>query len=70
MKKLVKIGKRTFFKMHKLRIYVKFKKYFEVEPYILSFMNRKRRSYLAQFRSGILALQIDVGRWPNKNVEE
>ncbi len=52
------------------RTYVKFKKRFEVEPYILSFMNRKRRSHLAQFRSGILPLQIEVGRWANKNVED
>ncbi len=60
----------NIFKIPKLRIYVKFKKRFEVEPYILSFMNHKIRSYLAQFRSGILPLQIEVGRWANKNVEE
>ncbi len=52
--------------MPKLRTYVTFKKHSEVEPYILSFMSRKRRSYLAQFRSGILPLQIEVGRWANK----
>ncbi len=56
--------------MHKLRTYVKFKKYFEVESFILSFMSRKRRSYLTEFRSGIMSLQIEVGRWANKNVEE
>ncbi len=66
---ICKNWKGNIFKMSKLRTYVKFKKRFEVEPYILSFMNHKR-SYLAQFRSGILPLQIEVGRWANKNVEE
>ena len=54
----------------KLRTYVTFKKTFEVEPYVLSFMGRRRRSYLAQFRCGILPLQIEVGRWSNKNEED
>ncbi len=49
---------------------LKFKKHFEVEHYILSFISRKRRPYPAQFRSGILPLQVEVGRLPNKNVEE
>ncbi len=56
--------------MPKLRTYVKFKKYFEVEPYILLLMSCKRRSYLAQFISGILQLQNDIGWWANKNAEE
>ncbi len=43
--------------MSKLRTYIKFKKVFEVEPYVLSFMGRKRRSYLAQLRTGTLPLQ-------------
>ncbi len=54
----------------KLRTYVKFEKHFEVEPYIFSFMSCKRRSYLAQFRSGIQRLQIEVGMQANTNVEE
>ncbi len=68
--KTCKNWEENIFKMPKVRIYVKFKQRFEVEPYILSFMNRKTRSYLVQFRSGILPLQIEVGRWANKNVEE
>ncbi len=36
---------------------------YEVEPYALSFMNRKHRSYLAQYRCGILQLSIETGRW-------
>ncbi len=33
-------------------------------------MSCKRRSYLAQVRSGILPTQIEVGRLANKNIEE
>ncbi len=56
--------------MPKLRTYIKFKNVFEVEPYVLSFMSRQRRSYLAQIRNGILPLQLEVGRWINKSIEE
>ncbi len=54
----------------KLRTYITYKKAFIVEPYVLSFMNRKKRSYLAQYRSGILPLEVETGRWINKPVEE
>ncbi len=54
----------------KLRTYVTFKDTYEVEPYVLSFMNTKCRSYLAQCRCGILPLEIETGRWQNKPVEE
>ncbi len=33
-------------------------------------MSRQCRSYLAQLRNGILPLQLEVGRWINKAVEE
>ncbi len=56
--------------MPKLRTYIKFKKIFEVEPYVLSFMSRQRRSYLAQLRNGILPLQLQGGKWTKKAVEE
>ncbi len=56
--------------MPKLRTYITFKKVFEVEPYVLSFMGRQSRSYLAQLRNGILPLQLEVGRWINKAIEE
>ncbi len=56
--------------MPKLRTYIKFKNVFEVQPYVLSFMGRERRSYLAQLRNGILPLQLEVGRWTNKAVDE
>ncbi len=49
----------------KLRTYVTFKDTYEVEPYALSFMNRKHAC-----RCGILPLEIETGRWQNKPVEE
>ncbi len=58
----------NIFKIPKLRTYVKFKKHFEVEPYILLFMSHKRRSYLDHFRNGIFPLQIEVGRWANTTI--
>ncbi len=33
-------------------------------------MSRQHRSYLAQFRNGILPLQLEAGRWTNIAVEE
>ncbi len=39
-------------------------------PMLSSFMNRKHRSYLAQYRCGILQLEMETGRWQNKTVEE
>ncbi len=56
--------------MPKLRTYIKFKKVFDVEPYVLSFMSRQLRSYLDQLRNTILPLQLEVGRWINKAIEE
>ncbi len=41
--KTCKNWEENIFIMPKLRTYVMFKKRFEVEPYILSFMNRKKK---------------------------
>jgi hypothetical protein len=54
----------------KLRTYVTFKHLYQVEPYVISFMNRKHRSYLAQYRCGILPLSIETGRWRNIPLED
>ncbi len=56
-------------KKPKLRTYLTFKENNETEPYVQKFMSRKHRSYLAQFRCGILPLDIETGRWVNKPVE-
>ena len=49
----------------KLRTYVTFKQNYKVEDYVISFINRYQRSYLAQLRTGILPLHIETGRWYN-----
>ncbi len=54
----------------KLRTYVTFKNSYEVEPYAFSFMNRKHRSYLAQYRCGILQLSIETVRWGSIPLED
>ncbi len=51
------------FNEHKLHTYVKFKTCFKIEDYVISFMSRRQRSYLAQLRYGILPLHIETGRW-------
>ncbi len=43
---------------------------YEVEPYAHSFMNRKHRSYLAQYHCGILPLSIEIGRWGSIPLED
>ncbi len=54
----------------KLYTYVTFKTSYEVEPYALQFMNRKHKSYLAQYQWGILPLSIETGRWENIPLED
>ncbi len=46
----------------KLRTYVNFKVSYNVEDYVMSFMSRAQRSYLAQLRCGILPLHIETDR--------
>jgi hypothetical protein len=54
----------------KLRTYKLFKHVYESEPYVLCFLDREKRSYVAQLRSGILPLQVEVGRWNGIPIEE
>lgn len=54
----------------KLRTYVKFKYDTATEPYICLNLTRRARSLLAQFRSGILPLNIEVGRYTNVPSEQ
>ena len=49
----------------KLRTYTKFKTEFVVEPYITRNVPKYSRSLYAQFRSGILPLHIETGRYAN-----
>ena len=54
----------------KLRTYVLFKSNYCIEPYVYINMNRKYRSAIAQLRSGILPLEIEVGRWKGLDPEQ
>ena len=50
----------------KLRNYVKFKQSIYVEDYVVGNITRSQRSLLAQFRMGILPLNIETGRYFRK----
>ena len=49
----------------KLRTYCIFKNEYTTEPYVRCILNRSYRSLLAQFRSGILPLRVETGRYQN-----
>ena len=53
----------------KLRNYTKFKHDINVEDYLVK-STRSQRSLLAQLRIGILPLQIEVGRYYRKQLNE
>ncbi len=70
MKYSVINGERILKENHRLYTYVTFKDTYEVELYVLSFMNRKHRSYLTNYRCGILPLELETDRWQNNSLEE
>ena len=47
----------------KLRTYIVYKTLYDVEPYVYRVLHRGHRSILAQFRTGILPLAIETGRY-------
>ena len=50
-------------KMPKLRTYIKVKDIYEPEIYIIKSMSRRRHSLMSKLRTGILPLEIEVGRY-------
>ena len=54
----------------KLRTYVQIKDTFEPEPYVLSNINRQRRSLLTQIRLGILPVKIETGRFRSLSLDQ
>ena len=50
----------------KLRLYKTFKTTFETEGYLYRHLKRQDKSVLAQFRTGILPLRIETGRYQLK----
>ena len=60
-------GRKVFDKA-KLRTYVTFKQNYSTESYVRMNLSRPQRSYLAQFRCGILPLRIETGRFRNEAI--
>ena len=54
----------------KLRTYLLFKNDLSPEPYVKLCKSRRKRSTLAQFRMGVLPLEIETGRFKNIQPEE
>ena len=55
--------KLTLAKLPKLRTYVLYKQAYVPETYLTMKMSRRRRSLMSQFRSGVLPLEIERGRY-------
>ena len=53
----------------KLRTYVLYKNTYETECYLNFLVNRGYRSVLAQFRTGVLPLAVETGRFNNIPIE-
>ena len=53
----------------KLRSYIVYKQAYNTEPYVKIIHNRAHRSALAQFRSGILPLRVETGRFTSIPLE-
>ena len=58
------------FEMPKLRYYNLYKSYFETEEYVYINISKRLRSVLAQFRAGILPLEVELGRYSGKPLKE
>ena len=58
------------FNMPKLRYYNLYKAYFETEDYVQENISKRLRSVMAQFRAGILPLEIETGRYTGKPLDE
>lgn len=54
----------------KLRFYRLFKESYETEYYVKTCVSKSSRSFIAQLRSGVLPLKIEVGRFSQKKIEE
>jgi hypothetical protein len=64
------IWARDIQNLPKLRTYRLFKREFKTEEYLLLNLKKNERSLLAQFRTGILPLRIETGRYVGESVED
>ena len=58
------------YSMPKLRYYNLYKSLYSADDYVVSNISKRRRSLLAQFRAGILPLEIELGRYRDVPLEE
>ena len=56
--------------MDKLRTYANFKWSFGVEKYVKTLLSKSHRSFLAQFRCGILPIRIETGRFQGLHIRD
>ena len=54
----------------KLRVYRTLKENYGVEEYVAMNLDRGDRSFLAQFRMGILPIRVETGRFKQEKLEE
>ena len=59
------IWKNNLEKYPKLRTYTKYKHEYKLEPYVFKIYDRSHRSIMAHFRSGMLPLSLETGRYTN-----
>ena len=64
------IWKVDAIKVPKLRTYRIFKDRFEIEQYVLLNLTKQERSFLTQFRCGVLPLRIETGRYVGEPPEQ
>ena len=57
-------------KQSKLRLYTKLKDSYSTELYVSKNMSRSCRSFIAQLRTGTLPINIEIGRFQQKAIEE
>ena len=61
--------KENIVNVPKLRTYIKYKTELACEPYVNLLQDRGKRSIMAQFRSGILPLSVETGRYSDVPLE-
>ncbi len=57
-------------KQSKLRLYRAFKNKYGIENYVTKNMSKSIRSFIAQIRSGTLPINIEIGRFQQKKIED
>ena len=70
MLKEVDKWKKDLLSQSKLRFYRTFKTEFETEKYVKSCYSKSNRSFIAQIRSGVLPLKVEVGRFTHIPAEQ